>query len=517
MITPVPVTFLPAHVTVWVSPGTTVLEASRRAGVVISAPCGGRGVCGSCGVRVVTGSLTAPDPEELRGLAHAPENVRLACRARIDGPVEIRPIIAQQPSAPSVVGESVSLVAGVDLGTTSVAAVLVDSRSGREIARATVPNRQQSFGADVLTRMSAALEGEAAELRSMAEASIALVLTCAANAGGVSLVGVHRVVVAGNTAMAALLLGQDVSSLATYPFTPPARVGDAELTSSVRSLLAPQAEVLVLPALAGFVGGDALAASIAAGLSDSKEPLLLVDLGTNAEVVLACQGALTVASAAAGPAFEGAGISCGGPAAPGAIESVSIADDGTVLLRTVGDGAPRWFSGSGLVSAIAQLRVAGHVDASGLLHTEGPLESRFETVDGVLTVRLGDEDGCVTLTQLDVRAFQLAKAAVQVGVESVLRAAHISAAELTQLLVAGAFGSALGADDLVSLGVLPKVSAGCVRLIGNAALEGAAVVALDPRMGEVAKRMVATVSHVDLAGDSGFAADLMTATELAPY
>ena len=321
----VPVTFHPAEVTVWVEQGSTVLAAAKQADVVVPAPCGGRGVCGSCGVRVVSGDLSEPDAQELDGLRRAPAGVRLACRARIEGACEIQPLIRQVADGRTTPqGADLELVAGVDLGTTSVAAVLVDPVSGREIARASVPNRQQAFGADVLTRMSAALAGSSAELRAAAEDSIVLALDAAASLGGVNVSGVCRLVIAANSAMIALLLGADVASLAVSPFIPPSTGGDLPADSRVRASIAPDAEAFVLPPVAGFVGGDALAAVLAAGLSDAIEPTLLIDFGTNAEIVLAGCGPLIVASAAAGPAFEGAGIACGGPAAEGAVTSVRV-------------------------------------------------------------------------------------------------------------------------------------------------------------------------------------------------
>ena len=235
MTSGVPVTFVPAQVTVWVEQGTTVLDASKRAGLIVAAPCGGRGVCGSCAVRLVSGHLSDPDDVERKSLCNAPGDVRLACRARVDGPCEVRPLLAESPAEPAVShGVQARLVAGVDLGTTSVAVLLVDAASGREVARAAVPNRQQAFGADVLTRMSAALAGSSAELQEAADLSIASAIAVACELGGVQALGVETLVVAGNSAMIALLMGADVTPLATAPFTAPC--GGGELPADSRGL-----------------------------------------------------------------------------------------------------------------------------------------------------------------------------------------------------------------------------------------------------------------------------------------
>ncbi|HEY5540207.1 MAG TPA: ASKHA domain-containing protein, partial [Coriobacteriia bacterium] len=447
----VPVTFSPAGVTVWVRPGTTVDAAAKAAHVLVPTPCAGRGVCAGCGVRVIAGELEVPDEVERRSLRRAPEGVRLACRARVAGPVEVRPLFSAPVSGVAAVAEgaserasTVSLVAGVDLGTTSVAVLIAEAASGREIGRASVANQQASFGADVLSRVSAALSGQAAELRALAEDSVCDALQAAAAAGGVDLSRVARVQVAANSAMAALLVGADVSTLAAHPFASPVGGDPLPRDSRVRVALAPDAEVALIPPIAAFVGGDALAATVAAGLVDVAAPTLLVDLGTNAELVLAQPDGLWVASTAAGPAFEGAGVSCGGPAIIGAVDRVDISA-GAVLLHAIGDAEPRWFSGAGLVSAAAQLVAVGHIAPDGAMVPEGPLAARFARDEaGVLCVRLSQEGApSVVLTQLDVRALQLAKAAVRMGIETLLRHAGLSADSLAEVLVAGAFGAAL--------------------------------------------------------------------------
>lgn len=516
MSTRIPVTFAPGGLTVWVESGTTVLEAARRAGVLVPAPCGGRGVCGSCGVRVLAGALAAPDADERRGLARAPQGVRLACRARVAGPVELRPIIVHaRPSVAGTAAFGATLVAGVDLGTTSVAAVIVDAVTGRELARASTPNRQQSFGADILSRLSAATSGASADLAALARESVAQALAAAASASGAVPAAIEHVVIAGNTAMSALLVEADAAPLTAYPFDAPAL--PAEVSAEALGLaLAPGARVTIVPPVAGFVGGDALVALVSAGMYDTTVPTLLVDIGTNAEILLAGRGALRVASAAAGPAFEGMGITSGGPAADGAVERVLLGEDGSVGLSIIGGGEPAWLSGSGLVSAVAELWRKGHLDAEGLMHATGPLEPRFRVGAGGVVEVVLDDAGRIVLTQLDVRALQLAKAAVRVGIESVLRRATLDAEQLADVRVAGAFGSALDADDLADIGLVPDAVRSRIHRVGNAALDGAAVVALDPDVLEGASEMAAGAEHVDLASDPGFAAALIAATRLGP-
>ena len=518
--TRVPITFAPDGTVVWVEPGTTVSNAAEAAGVVIPAPCGGRGVCGSCGVRIVSGSLSEPDDAELQGLSRAPKGVRLACRARVEVPVEVRPLVTNalsyaQTSHPD--SHELSLVAAIDLGTTSVAAVLIDAETGRELARASVANRQQSAGADVLSRIAAAELGAGDALRVAAETSIIEVLRAATSMASVSLAWVHRLVIAGNSAMAGLLTGSELRGLAVHPFTAPAY--DSVLTSSRLSAeLAPDAEITVLGPIASFVGGDTVAAIVATGLLGTRGPALMVDLGTNAEVVLASGGELTVASAAAGPAFEGAGITCGGPAADGAITRLIAASDGEVHFEVLGGGEPQWLSGSGVVSAVAMLRRLGHIDGSGLFVQEGPLQAHFDRDStGVAFFAFGEGPGCLSLSQLDVRAVQLAIAAIQVAVTTVLSAAGCSAGDLTAVYVAGALGFSVDAEDLVSLGILPREVVGITRRVGNAALVGAAAIALDQEALTSVADALARATSIELASSAGFSEVFLGAMALEPY
>ena len=509
----VPVTIAPNGSVVWVPTGTTLLEASQRAGAPLHAQCGGRGTCGTCAVRVLEGDLSDPDPDEQDTLVRAPHNVRLGCRARAIGPVRVEPLAPiSQPLSRTGSGVDIGdrLVAAVDLGTTTVAAVVLDCETGLEAGRAIVPNRQLGYGADVLSRLSRAQEGAGGELASAARESIREALELAA---GDHLGAVESVVIAGNSAMAALLVGADISRLAVAPFEAP------ELPDMRPSELTPAGKfsLEVLAPIASFVGGDTRAGLIASGVADSGVPEMLLDVGTNAEVALLSGGRLYVTSAAAGPAFEGAGLGCGGPAVEGA--GVRVRFDGEqVELIGLGDAPARWLSGSGVVSAIALLLRTGHLDETGRMSTDGPLGPRFDLTGDVLTVDLGTSEHPVRLTQLDVRAFQLAKAAVRVAVEAVMATAGVKASDLGALHVAGAFGGSLDPDDMALLGLIPGAAAPVVRQAGNASLAGAAAVACGARAeAEAVEAAASAVVHVSLAEDPGFSAALMRAVGFAPY
>jgi len=511
----VPVTFEPSGARAWVAKGDSVLSAARAAGVHIFATCGGRGVCGACGVRVLSGVLAEPAPDEISALRNAPSGVRLACRAIVSGPVSVRPTVSSLSRADSEWLTTASeLVAGVDLGTTTVSAVLLDRSTGRQAGASVVSNRQLSFGADVVSRVGAALDGHGSELRRLAEESVLDALEQAAPGATSKLT---RIVIAGNPAMSSLLCGVDVASLGSHPFSPPKGSDVLPSDSRLRSAL-PSVEMAIVPPVAGFVGGDALAGMVILDFDSVSVSCLLVDIGTNAEVALVNKGRITVTSAAAGPAFDGVGIACAGPAVDGAVIGVGVDDDGRVSLTTMGEAEPTWFSGSGLISALASLKRMGHVTRDGRLHATGALSERFSVGgDGVVRVRFGDAPGALEVTQLDVRAIQLAKAAVRVAIGALLRDSRVRSARLGSVYVSGAFGGALDPADLAELGIVPADAANRVESVGNSSLMGAAAMALDPSMMERAQGLANSARHLDLAVQNDFAERLIEAVELDPF
>jgi len=516
-----PVTFAPSGVTLWVEAGATLLSAAREAGIVVPAPCGGRGVCGKCAVRVSEGNPSEPDETERRALKLAPRATRLACRLAVTGPLTVRPIVtaAAPVSAEGEAPEEAQLLAALDLGTTTVSAVVIGAESGRELGRSVVPNSQATWGADVISRIAAARDGEGVVLRRCAEQSIIDALTAACDRASGCLSSVRRLVVVGNSAMASLLLGMDVRGLAGHPFSAPfqSAVSLSE-DSSVARTLAADAETIVLPPIAGFVGGDLTAGLVAGGLIDVAETTMYVDAGTNAEMALVSPNGIWLASAAAGPAFEGFGVSSGGPATTGAVTCVRITGDG-VELDVVGGGEPLWFAGSGLLSAMAELRRVGQLDESGRLVREGPLRERFAEREGVLQVDFGGSGPTpLSLTQTDVRALQTAKAAVAAGMVSLVKASGVKPRTLSRWILAGAFGGAMDVGQLFALGIMPKDAlSGDVRQLADAALLGAAAIAVEPRILEDVTRQMRRAEHVSLADDPVFSREFVSSTALSTF
>jgi uncharacterized 2Fe-2S/4Fe-4S cluster protein (DUF4445 family) len=405
-------------------------------------------------------------------------------------------------------------VVGVDLGTTNVTAVAVDASTGREVGRGTAPNSQRTWGADVLSRLAFAMSGDADALRMAAWDSVTASLDLALR-DCTPRPAIGRIVIAANTAMATLLCGADPASLAHAPFEAPAIPTAVTVPDGLPKGFA-GSEVLLIPPLSSFVGGDILSGLQPVLRDPEADSVLLVDIGTNAEVALWHGGRLTVTSAPAGPAFEGEGLSSGGPAMDGAVTRVSLDQDGRVdRLETIGDAAPRWLSGAGLVSAVAAHRATGDITEEGEIVMSASTDGRILLGDdGVRGIRLSPG---IVLTQLDVRTFQLAKAAVAVAVSAVLRHAGVRASDLRSCLVAGAFGMALRSDDLVDVGVVPVSVRDIVCAVGNASVAGAVALAFDEHSFASVTEVLADVDHVALAEDPDFMGDLMAATGLRPY
>lgn len=512
------VTFEPAGLTVEVEPGTRVIDAAIRAGLIIPAPCGGRGVCGRCAVRVKEGSLGAPSDAEAEGLRWAPEGIRLACLATIEEAVVLSLPSTENVPMGGMAGPAVKSsvpVAAVDVGTTTVAAMVADASTGQELSRFRVVNRQAVFGSDVLSRLSVAQEGGATALQDAVITSVVEALDGACSAAGVTRDRVARVVLAGNTTMCALLAGADVSGLAVAPFEAPVALRSPAAIAHLVRDIAPSADVLLVPVAVSFVGGDIVAGLMAAGFACGQQDAAYVDVGTNAEIAVCGGDHLTVTSAAAGPAFEGFGIAYGSMAVPGAVERVAYID-GQLDITVIGHKPPEGICGSGLMSVIALLRRSGHVDSGGRMDPGGPMSSRFSTQRGVLAFGLGPSGGPPYLLQTDVRAFQGAKAAVAAALLGAARATGWGPGSSARLVVAGEFGAAANADDLRALGVLPSDIADLI-VIPDAALAGAAMIALDSDLLTDAISISAHAQHLELARDEGFREDFLKATEIAPY
>ena len=464
-------------------------------------PCGGRGLCKRCRVRVLEGSLPVTEADrQAFSDSELAAGWRLGCHARAEGPLTLE--IGQWETAiladdtPFEFTPSEGLGIAVDVGTTTLVAQLVDLASGRVLGVRTALNPQAAFGADVMSRIAHALTPGG--LIRLCDAIRRAVGRMAQElAAGREL---RRVVLAGNTPMHHLFAGHDVEPLSHVPFQP--KHDGLEMFQS-RELgwdLAGNPPVCFLPCLGGFVGSDVLAGILATGLPESEQLVGLMDLGTNGEIVFGSRAGAVCASAAAGPAFEGGRIRWGMRAATGAIAEV-VLRDGRIECRVLGRTEPRGICGSGLVDAAAVALEMGLLDERGRL--------------------LGDGDEwplCppVVLTQRDIRELQLAKAAIAAGVRIVLRRLGRTPEEVSRLYLAGAFGNYINRTSARRIGLLAFPEERIVPA-GNTALLGAKMALFLIEHGtDVFEQVRRRVEHISLAADPEFQEIFVEQMRFAP-
>ena len=387
-----------------------------------------------------------------------------------------------------------------DLGTTTVVATLLDLETGQPKAVQSILNKQQPFGADVISRISATMLEPAALgiLQTHAHDTLAQLTSEVCEEAGVDPREVYEIVVTGNVTMIQIALGIDPEPLSMAPFTIAARTLPQAEAQDFGISVHPRAPAVLFPALGAYVGPDIVAGILATGLTLDRRVRLFIDVGTNSEIVLGSSAKALACAAPAGPAFEAAQIRCGMRAADGAIEGVKIRD-GDVELTVIGDVAPVGLCGSGLVDAVAELVSAGIVDHSG----------RFVLGSSERLGKIGEENvfylaDDIYLSQRDVRELQFAKASIATGWNILCRDLGIEPEEVSQVLLGGSFGTYLTPASAVKIGLVPNLPVTRIISAGNVAGEGAKIVALSVTERAAAQAVLDEVQYVELSGRADF-------------
>lgn len=477
-------------------------EYGERLARVIGADevCGGHGKCGKCKVIAKYGVIQPKEAdlkltEEERALG-----VVYSCLAEVVADAEILPL-SPESGALSVLTDGdmpdialspiyKALGAAVDIGTTTVA-VRLYGEGGRLVGEAAAKNPQGSFGADVISRIEASMSGSAEELKSL--------IVGAVN-GLIEKAGCGRLpdalVVTGNTAMLYLLCGTDPSSISAAPFEADVLFGFRKKASDIGIAADIGADIYFPPCISAFVGADTVCAMLASGLCDGAERAMLADIGTNGELALWNGKELYTCSSAAGPAFEGGGISMGMNGYGGAISEVSVSDGG-LICRTIGSSPAQGICGSGLIDAASALLTLGTVEPSGYMECD----------EAVL-------EEPVTLTRADIRALQLSKSAIAAGMLTLLKKSNI--ASVDTLYIAGGFGSFLNVESAKHIGLIPLSVSKNVKVKGNAALTGASMLLLDGKLTQKAEALVGMARTIPLSNDPDFFEYYVECMELGP-
>jgi uncharacterized 2Fe-2S/4Fe-4S cluster protein (DUF4445 family) len=593
------VDFNPSGQSVYVLPGTLLLEAAERAGVAIENACDGRGTCGKCRVKIISGRVQSNDQPGL-GREDAARGYRLACRTRVleDSVVELPAIAARSEQhqvltsraafeqlrlAPGIARQDFRLAppsreaaqadaerlaaalgdcripyrilkehprqlramdwqgiallrgneligldeasshAGIygiafDIGSTTIVGALFDLESADELAVASELNPQVKYGADVVSRIER-VRGNAEllpELQGLVLDAVRRIIRQLSGQAGVSAGRIYRLALAGNSTMQQLLLGIDPSPLGELPFTQAFARHQRVAADDLELACNPAAEVLIMPQIGGFVGGDTVAAMAAAGIERCSGPTLLIDIGTNGELVLSDGQSISAASAAAGPAFEGARIEQGMRAAEGAIEKVAV-KDGKLLINVIGDRPPIGLCGTALIDAIAVLLDLGILAPDGRLRDRSGMPAGItddlagrivETSNGKAFVLAREQesggDRPIAISERDISEAQLCVGAIRAGINLLLRRHGLRAADLKEVLLAGAFGNYIRKQNARRIGLIPNIPTECIRFIGNAALHGAVRILLNAAESGYTDRLASATQHFDLSMSPDF-------------
>lgn len=420
-------------------------------------------------------------------------------------------VVALEPAAGD--GEGLRLLGvAFDIGTTTVAGYLVDLGSHDVLASCSEANAQGDYGADVITRITA--YGSGAPLHDVICEQIASLTRRLARDAGVESEEVSTAAIVGNTTMIHLLLDLDPTSMSRAPFMPVLTEGVTVPASAVCLPLHPNALLRIPPGVSAYVGTDIVADLLSSGLDRHPGVSLLVDIGTNGEIVCGGEDGLVACSTAAGPAFEGATIRHGSGGVAGAINHVRR-EGTTLVIETIGEVTPKSICGTGLMDTVAMLIEDGVVDETGRFDAAAATGEaavlygeRIVEVDGEPALVLAEEASAPTepivLTQGDVRQVQLAKGAIAAGIRVLLDEAGVEPSDLQAIYLAGGFGTYVRPEAALRVGLLPDVPADRVVPVGNAAGAGAARVLVDRESGEEAQAIVDNCRYIELSGSAAF-------------
>lgn len=462
---------LPHNITAYAKPSANLMSVLRENRVFPDAPCGGNGKCGKCAV-LIDGrqvlacqtaverdmTVTIPDRTGLNTLQTGIEAVR-----RTDPLRE-------------------GYLAAFDIGTTSVVCYLLDGSTGVELAKCGMLNPQTAFGADVISRIQAALRGELERETEAIRTGMTELLQSACTGAGVDPGKIGVVSVVGNPAMRQLFLGISPVNLAAVPFAPVLTEAKAVPCKDILPVC-PGADLLLVPDISGYIGADTMACVLSTGLYQSEEITLLVDIGTNGEMVLGNKNRMLACSTAAGPALEGADIRFGMRAAAGAIDRVRL-ENGRLEYSVIGGGEAAGICGSGLIDAVAAGLETGLLNKRGRIQNDGHV---FRITEHIY------------LTQDDIRQVQLAKGAVCAGILLMAKRLGLETGDIRRVRLAGAFGSFLDPKSACRIGLLPAELLDRIEAVGNAAGSGAKMLARDRRLLPLTEALAEKIGFLELA------------------
>jgi uncharacterized 2Fe-2S/4Fe-4S cluster protein (DUF4445 family) len=480
------VTLHPAGLEIPVRSGALLMDILHEFGIEF--PCGGKGICGSCKIRILKGNIPLSDTHRSHLITHGlPEDMRLACMSAPDSDITIEipqfETIILADNSPFEFEPASGYGIAVDLGTTTLVAQLLDLTSGRVLNVVTSRNPQGKYGADIISRIEYALHKDHAEiLKQLIRNKIGEMIYSLLKGYPVM---IHKIVLVGNTVMHHLFCGFNVKSLSFFPFESPYIAAMNFLPSELGWSLDEKTDIVFMPSIGSFVGSDILAGIFATRLHLSDSFQVLIDLGTNGEIVIGNRHKIICASTAAGPAFEGARITMGMTASTGAISSIT-SQNGKFNCHTIGNVTPNGICGSGIIDAMA-------------VFLEMNLMNDFGDI-------LSDDtqiylDKKVFINQKDIREVQLAKSAIHTGLEILYKQAGITRDHIDNLYIAGGFGNFINLSNALKIGLL-DFAEDKIRKMGNTALIGAKMfIFTNPG---IIDEVLKFIRHISLESDPEF-------------
>jgi uncharacterized 2Fe-2S/4Fe-4S cluster protein (DUF4445 family) len=390
----------------------------------------------------------------------------------------------------------------VDIGTTKIAAYLVEMETGKTLASKGLMNPQISYGEDLVTRIVAASKtpAEAVKFQTLLTEALNQLAADLCVETGLTQQSIVDAVIVGNTVIHHLFLRLPVKQLGLAPYIPATRAAVNIKAREIGLELAPGAYLHLLPNVAGYIGADHVAMLLATRIADAEKTTLAIDIGTNTEICLNYKGQLTSVSCASGPAFEGAHIKFGMRAAPGAIEHVRLEGD-RLEIQTIGAETPVGVCGSGLLDVVAQLRLNNILDKTGRMGAH-PRVHKKTVAEFILVERPGQEP--ITISQKDVRELQLAKAAIRAGIQALVAAAGLIETDIEQVIIAGAFGTFIDVGSAITIGMLPNLPLERFSQVGNAAGTGARLALISLSQRAKAAEIALRDSYIELASVPNF-------------
>jgi uncharacterized 2Fe-2S/4Fe-4S cluster protein (DUF4445 family) len=485
-------------------------EAIRKSGYDFDFPCSGNGLCGKCKV-LAYGDLSKPNSDELR--LNLEPNMRLACQTwavgncdiyiQFDDRLEIVSTLPAQsiPNNHLKAGPN-SFGIAVDIGTTTIAAGVFCSGSPHPIVTASERNKQTEFGADVISRINYTVEKGTKPLAELIRSQLHQIFEMMLTQAGIQFDQIVEVVITGNSTMLHILNGFDPRSLSHAPFE---MVSHFDFDISAQKLFPSfnkETKLYFPPCIGAFIGADVACAVLSTSLHKSEQKSILVDIGTNGEIIFSNRKQLFCCSCAAGPAFEGVGLSMGMPAKSGAVSNVFV-DNGHLKYETINQKEALGICGSGVIACLARLIENQIIDDTGRLKKD--CHDFIELIEGPdenLRFRIGNSN--VYIDQRDIRNIQLAKAAIAAGIDTLLEECGVRLADVRRLILCGGFGSSFDRRDAAIIGLFPKELAESVVTAGNAAFGGAALLLFSECQKRNIRNIAKNACEISLSSNSFF-------------